>query len=133
MADPRDELVTTLRDAAGGTLRDVWLFDETGHESLYLREDVAQRVTELNVERYIDNERYGYVTRETWESLHYTDYAFTIRGFGEFLQYRTFLDIDDRRVGLLASFDTEADVDFPTVTQTLVDAVDGTGIAVAVE
>ncbi|MEZ3143584.1 hypothetical protein [Halobaculum sp. MBLA0143] len=123
MSGVKDDLVSALRDAGGDGLRDAWLFDETGHESLYLRPDVRDRVTDLNVEQYIDNERYGYVTRNTWESLHYTDYEFTIRGFGEFLLYRTFLGDGDRPVGLMASFDPEVAVSFPELTRTLYDCV----------
>jgi len=121
MGDARDGVLAVLRDAGGGSLRDAWLFDDSGHESLYLRSDVRDRVAELDVERYIDNERYGYVTRETWESLHYTDYEFTIRGFDEFTLYRTFLGSDDDRIGLMASFDPGASVDFQAVTRDLYD------------
>lgn len=120
MADSKSELVSTLRRTGGDGLRDAWLFDEVGHESLYLRDDIASRVSELEVDRYIDNERYGYVTRETYESLHYTEYEFTIRGFDDFLQYRTFLrTVDDDHVGLMASFDPSVGIDFRALTEDL--------------
>lgn len=65
--------------------------------------------------------------------VHYTGYEFTIRGFDEFLLYRTFLGADEACVGLMASFDTDADVDFPTVTRTLAETADGAGIGVVAE
>ncbi|MFB6177540.1 MAG: hypothetical protein ABEI99_10415 [Halobaculum sp.] len=134
MADSKTELVSTLRDAGGDSLRDAWLFDEVGHESLYLRDDVASRVADLEVDRYIDNERYGYVTRETYESLHYTEYEFTIRGFDEFLQYRTFLGtVDDDHVGLMASFDPNVGIDFRTLTESLYEVAGGNPIEVVAE
>lgn len=133
MAHGRDEILAVLQDAGGDSLRDAWLFDDGGHESLYLRPDVRDRVAELDVERYIDNERYGYVTRETWESLHYTDYEFTIRGFDEFTLYRTFLGTDDDRIGLMASFDPGASVAFQTVTRELYEQFEHTPITVEPE
>lgn len=125
--------MSALEDAGGDGLRDVWLFDETGHESLYLRPDVRDRVADLEVDRYIDNERYGYVTRETWESLHYTDYEFTIRGFDEFLLYRTFLGTGEGRVGLMASFDPGVSVSFPELTRSLYDCVGDEPLVVGAE
>lgn len=134
MTDSKAELVSTLRDTGGDGLRDAWLFDEVGHESLYLRADVADRVSELEVERYIDNERYGYVTRETYESLHYTEYEFTIRGFDDFLQYRTFLrTVGDDHVGLMASFDPSTGIDFRALTESLYETADGTRIEIVAE
>jgi hypothetical protein len=131
MTAPKDSLVSTLRDAGGDALRDVWIFDEIGHESLYLREDVASRISELEVDQFIDNERYGYVTRETYESLHYTEYEYTIRGFDSFLQYRTFLTTaDGDRVGLMASFDPSAEVDFRALTEGLCDISSAASVSV---
>jgi hypothetical protein len=131
MGGPKETLVTSLQTAAGDTLRDVWLFDEDSYESLYLRDDVADHVAELDVARYIDNERYGYVTRETYESLHYTDYEYTIRGFDEFVQYRTFLGADDDRVGLMASFDPDVTLSFREITRELCDSYDCDFVSVA--
>ena len=120
MADGTETLVTVLRDAGGESLRDAWAFDETGYESVYLREDVAERVERIDVDRYIDNERYGYVTRETYESLHYTEYSYTVRGFEDFVQFRTFLETGDgNRVGVMASFDADANPDFRALTRRL--------------
>lgn len=121
MASPREELVTALRDADGDSLRDAWLFDQQDHESVYVRDDVSERITDVDVEQYIDNERYGYITRSTYESLHYTDYEYTVRGFDEFLQYRTFLSTGEDRIGLMASYDAEADIDFRPLTARLVE------------
>ena len=112
-------LVAPLRET-DGRLRDAWLFDETDHESVFVRSDVTERIEEVDVERFVDNERYGYVTRETYESLHYTEYAYTVRGFDAFVQFRTFLDTaDGDRVGLMASFDPDGTPDFRALADRL--------------
>lgn len=130
MSDATESLVASLRESSEG-LRDAWLFDESGYESLYLREDVRERIEDVRVERYIDNERYGYVTRETYESLHYTEYTYTVRGFADFVQYRTFLTTADRdRVGVMASFDTDAEPDYRALTDRLTDAAASLSVTV---
>lgn len=98
-------LVDAFSAFGSDSLRDVWLFDQTGHEGLYLRSDVERKIGDQNVEPFIDNERYGYVTRETYSDLHYTAYEYTVRGFDTYEQFRTFLAEDDRKVGVFASFD----------------------------
>lgn len=108
MPDAGSRLLDRIEEVGGDALRDVWVFDTSAHRSLYLREDVAAELEPLEVERYIDNERYGYLSRETYESLHYATYEYTVRGFDEFEQFRTFLFGDDVMVGLFASFDREA-------------------------
>ncbi|MFC4551524.1 MULTISPECIES: DUF7522 family protein [Halorussus] len=98
-------LVEAFSTFGGEALRDVWLFDRDDHESMYLRDDVAEKVADLDVERFVDNERYGYVTRQTYGDLYYTSYEYTVRGFDGYEQFRTFLAEDDRKVGVFASFD----------------------------
>lgn len=125
-----DRLVAVLRDADGDSLRDAWLFDEQGYEPVYVRSDVRAQIADVDVERYIDNERYGYITRDTYESLHYTDYEYTVRGFDEFVQYRTFLPAGDDRVGLMASYDPDTPVDFKRLTARLTEVAHDVRITV---
>jgi|GEM_PF-634273 len=121
-------LVTTLREFAGAALRDVHVFTRDGHEALYLRDDVAENLEDVDVARYIDNERYGYVTRSTYEGLHYATYEFTVRGFESFYQVRTFLGEADR-LGVLISIDRAAGgVDFAALQDRLADVLDTHGL-----
>ena len=101
----KSALVEAFASFGGDALRDVWLFDQSSYESLYLRDDVGEKIADVDVATFVDNERYGYVTRETYADLHYTSYEYTVRGFGEYEQFRTFLAEDDRKIGLFASFD----------------------------
>lgn len=103
---------------AGDTLRDVWVFDEDGEECLLLRDDVAQRLDGHDPERYIDNERYGFITRSTYDDLTYASYQYTVRGFDEFTTFRTFLG----EFGVLASVDRGPDHDFSQLFDRLCDA-----------
>ncbi|UPV73968.1 hypothetical protein M0R89_15690 [Halorussus limi] len=115
------EAFSTFGDDA---LRDVWLFDQRGHERLYLRDDVAEKIADLDVTRFVDNERYGYVTRDTYSDLYYADFAYTVRGFDGFEQFRTFLSDGDRKVGVFASFDRrEGGYDFGALSDSLAEVV----------
>lgn len=106
MDSGKDVLVGTFRSFGGDDLRDVWLFDQTGHESLFVREDVASNLEDVDVSRYVENERYGYITRDTYSMLHYATYEYTVRGFDEYEQFRTFLQNGEKaKVGIFASFD----------------------------
>ncbi|QLG26931.1 hypothetical protein HUG10_04975 [Halorarum halophilum] len=125
MDEAKDELIASLREFGGDALRDAWLFDEETHESLYVREDVERRVADVDVSGYLDNERYGYVTRRTFEELHYTGYNYTVRGFDAFTQFRTFLLAGDRRIGLLASFDPGENYDFDDLSNRIEDLAEG--------
>lgn len=104
----KSKLLDTAREFGGAALRDLHVFTTQSHEALYLRDDVAEHIADVSLERYIDNERYGYVTRETYEDLHYTEYRYTVRGFAGFEQFRTFLG-PDNNLGVLASFDQESE------------------------
>jgi len=117
-------LVETFSTFGSDALRDVWLFDQQTHERLYVRDDVARKIADLDVPRFVDNERYGYVTRDTYSDLYYTDYAYTVRGFDGFEQFRTFLCEEDRRVGVFGSFDRrEGGYDFGALNDALADVV----------
>lgn len=116
---------TALRDVVeefgGDALRDVWVFDGDTQEPLFVRPDVADELEDADVERFIDNERYGFVTRDTYNSLHYADFYYTVRGFDAFEQYRTFISDEESRIGVLCSFDREAGgFDFADLTERIV-------------
>ncbi|WP_101297944.1 DUF7522 family protein [Halegenticoccus soli] len=116
MSDATDRLLAVLRDFGGDSLRDAWLFDQWTHERLYVRPDVEAAIADLDVEAFVDNERYGYVTRDTYESLYYAEYEYTVRGFSAFEQFRTFLADTDARIGLFAGFDRrDGSYDFPAL------------------
>jgi hypothetical protein len=125
MDDATDTLVATFRSFGEDALRDVWVFDQWTHQKLYTRDDVEARLDSLDVEGVIDNERYGYITRDTYESLYYAEYAYTVRGFSSFELFRTFLVDDEGRVGIIASFDRRTGgYDFPALSteiQTVLD------------
>lgn len=105
MTPAKTAILEAVREFGGDALRDLWVFDTEGHEALFLRPDVAAKVEDVDVESHIDNERFGYVTRDTYNQLYYAEYAYTIRGFDRYEQYRTFVGTDGLRVGLFASFD----------------------------
>ncbi|USZ68555.1 hypothetical protein NGM10_02160 [Halorussus salilacus] len=118
-------LVETVEAFGDEALRDVWLFDETGHEAMFVRDDVAAKIGEIDVDRFVDNERYGYVTRDTYDDLYYADYEYTVRGFDGFEKFRTFLSDADRKIGVFASFDRrEGGYDFGALYEELTAVVD---------
>lgn len=110
MSVGKSRLLDTTRTFGGSALRDLHVFTTEAHEPIYLRDDVEDNIANVSLEKYIDNERYGYVTRATYEDLHYTKYRYTVRGFAGFEQFRTFLGAD-RDLGVLASFDQDSDHD----------------------
>ena len=117
-------LVRAFSTFGDDALRDVWLFDQRTHERLYLRDDVAEKIADLDVPRFLDNERYGYVTRDTYRDLYYADYTYTVRGFGDFEQFRTFLSDGDRKIGAFASFDRRpGGYDFGALDDDIADVV----------
>ncbi|WP_313695349.1 DUF7522 family protein [Halorarum halobium] len=121
MDEPKDELRGRLREFGGEALRDAWLFDQETHEPLYVRDDVERRVADVDVAEYLDNERYGYITRRTFEELHYTGYNYTVRAFDAFTQFRTFERVGDGHVGVLASFDPDGNYDFDGLAARIAD------------
>lgn len=124
-------LVTAIRDFCGDALRDVWLFDEADHEALFVREDVADKLESVEVDGYIDNERYGFVTRATYKELYYADYEYTVRGFDRFEKFRTFPAADaERKIGLLLSVDRRSSgYNYGDLYEHLLDVVDAHPIA----
>jgi len=109
MNEAKTALVSLFEEFGRGDLRDVWLFDQQAHEALYVRDDVQEKLASVDVEKFIDNERYGFITQETYELLYYADYRYTVRGFATFEQFRTFFtDPSGARVGVFASYDQSA-------------------------
>ncbi|NHN58489.1 MULTISPECIES: hypothetical protein [Halorussus] len=101
----KSALVDAFSMFEGDALRDVWLFDQRDHEELYVREDVCDKIADVDVSQFVDNERYGFVTRETYSDLHYASYEYTVRGFDGYEQFRTFLSEGDAKIGAFGSFD----------------------------
>lgn len=101
----KSALVSAVESFGGENLRDVWVLDQRTEEALYLRDDVARNIEDVDVERYMDNERFGFVTRDTYNQLHYSEFAYTLRGFDTWELFRTFLVEDDDKVGVLCSLD----------------------------
>ncbi len=112
MDEVKSGLVAVAQEFGGDALRDVWVFDQDELEPLYLREDVAKRIEDIDVEVYLDNERMGYVTRDTYEALTYAEYEYTVRGLSEFVQFRTFVPGAGQSVGVYVSFDVGGAYDF---------------------
>ncbi|MFB6069358.1 MAG: hypothetical protein ABEJ90_05485 [Halobacterium sp.] len=123
-------LVSALRDRVSDDLRDVWLLDEDTQEPLYLREDVADRISDVDVEKHLDNERYGFVTRETYNLLHYSEFRYTHRGFDTWELFRTFVVEDGTKVGVVVGLDSNGHTyDFSTLTDTIHDLADEHGVS----
>ncbi len=124
-AGTKEALADVFRDFSGDNLRDIWLFDQSEYESVYIRDDVATKLDDIDVPKYIENERYGFITRDTYSLLYYADYQYTVRGFNEFEQFRMFLTEEgDQKVGVLSSMDQRADgYDFHVLYDRLADLV----------
>lgn len=124
MSELKLKVVSLCESFAGDALRDVWTFDAETEESLFVRPDVHEQIEAVSVERFIDAERYGYITHDTYEALYYTEYEFTVRGMSEFEQYRVFVGPRDDRIGLLISFDPNDDgYNYRKLTQLLTETV----------
>jgi hypothetical protein len=122
MAEATDRLVDVVRRFGEDRTRDVWTFDRAGRRRLFARPDVADANDDdaAAMARAVDDERYGFVTRNTFEALYDDPYAFTVRGFEAFDLFRTFLgapggppDVDATvrppvEVGLVARFDASS-------------------------
>ena len=107
LGEAKSALVETLNGELGDNLRDVWVLSERTQEPLYLREDVAERVSDLDVEKFLDNERYGFVTRQTYNLLHYSEFRYTHRGFDTWELFRTFVVDDPTQVGVIVGVDSD--------------------------
>ncbi|ELZ82944.1 hypothetical protein C453_13071 [Haloferax elongans ATCC BAA-1513] len=123
MSDAASRFVEVFREFGGDALRDVWVFDRNGHQPLYLRDDIESAISDIDVSHLVDNERFGYITRDTYEALYYADYSYTIRGFDAFEQFRTF--VGDTPVGVFAGFDvTDTGRNFAALNDRIQDIAD---------
>ena len=123
-------LVDAIEDALGDRLRDVWVLDQRAQEPLFLREDFAERISDVDVEKYLDNERYGFVTRETYNLLHYSEFRYTHRGFDTWELFRTFVDDGDQQVGVVVGVDADGtNYDFGGLTDKVHAVADEYGVA----
>lgn len=117
VGDAKAALVDVVEAAVGDSLRDVWVLDEQTQEPIHLRSDVAERISDVDVEKYLDNERYGFVTRETYNLLHYSEFRYTHRGFDTWELFRTFVEDDGQKVGVVVGVDADgARHDFGALT-----------------
>jgi len=122
-------LVDALVDALGDNLRDVWVLDPHTQQSLYLRADVADRIEDVDVEKHLDNERYGFVTRETYDRLHYSEFRYTHRGFDTWELFRTFVTDGDIQVGVVVGVDADGtNYDFGALADAVRDLADEHGV-----
>lgn len=127
--DGKAALVDALRDALGDNLRDVWVLDRRTQQPLYLREDVADRIEDVAVEKHLDNERYGFVTRQTYNLLHYSEFRYTHRGFDTWELFRTFVTDDDAQVGVVVGLDSDGtNYDFGALTDVVHDLASEYGV-----
>jgi len=111
----RAALLAAIRRECRSALRDCHVMDERTHETVYVRPDVRERLADISLDRYIDNERLGYLSHDTYEGLHYAEFRYTVRGFDRFTQFRTFLGDPSGRIGVLTSVDAGTDVDWGAV------------------
>ncbi|SEV89414.1 DUF7522 family protein [Halobacterium jilantaiense] len=133
VGDAKAALVEAIQDAVGDRLRDVWVLDQRTQEPLFLREDVADRISDVDVEKYLDNERYGFVTRETYDLLHYSEFRYTHRGFDTWELFRTFVEHDDQQVGVVVGVDADgSNYDFGALTDDVHAVADEHGIGALV-
>jgi hypothetical protein len=129
LGEGKSAIVETLQDDIGDNLRDVWVLDQRTQEPVYLRDDVAERVDDINVEKFLDNERYGFVTRQTYNLLHYSEFRYTHRGFDTWELFRTFVVDGDTQVGVLVGVDSDGtNYDFSGLTDEIHALADDYGV-----
>ncbi len=125
-SETKKALVSAFAEFGGHYLRDIWLFDQRDFEMLFLREDVADKLDTVDVEKFVDNERFGFITRDTYDQLYYATYRYTVRGFTDFEQFRMFFDDDERKVGIFASLDQQpGGHDYESLFQHVTDIASG--------
>ncbi|WP_336359242.1 DUF7522 family protein [Haladaptatus sp. ZSTT2] len=105
MADAKRKLVECIEAFGEDALRDIWLFNPTRYEALYIRDDVEANIEDINVNNFVDNERYGYITRDTYNALSHATYQYSVHGFDEFEQFRTFFGEETTDSGVFISLD----------------------------
>lgn len=108
-------MVAVARDFDASALRTCWAFGPDAYERHYVRADVPESA--VDVAGLIDNERYGFVTRDIYDTLHPASYRYTVRGFDGIEFFRCFFD--DSRVGVLCSFDHDGARDYARLDERL--------------
>ena len=82
--DAHRNLIPYLKDTAGDSLRGVAVYDSTGYESLYVRDDVQAEHFELEVDKMIDRLRQESQVRDL-RDFPFDELNGTVRSFGEAL------------------------------------------------
>jgi len=88
-----EQIVSICRTTVGDGLRSVILFTEEDHDILYMRRDLEKMGEAVRTvkEQFVDNERLGFDSRETYDELMVDpdtepdigEYEFTIRVFSQ--------------------------------------------------
>lgn len=78
--DIGEELLSACRTTIGDELRSLTYFTPDDYEHLYLRDDL-ERSEESH--RFVENERMGFTSHETYEWSELGEYHYTIRIFDE--------------------------------------------------
>ncbi|WP_435096396.1 DUF7522 family protein [Halarchaeum sp. P4] len=103
-----EDLLSVVREFDASSLRTCWTFDPDTHQRRYVRADVP--LSAIDVEGFLHNERYGFVTRDIYDSLHPASYHYTVRGFDGVEVFRCFFE--GAQVGVLCSFDADEPRDY---------------------
>jgi len=125
----RSALLTAVREQCDASLRDVRVLDRDSHDALFVRPDVRERLDDVALDRYLDNERLGYLSHDTYEGLHYAEFRYTVRGFDCFTQFRTFLRDGEERIGVLVGVDAGTDTDFDALFERIAAVAEEFGTA----
>ena len=76
--DLADELISVCRTATGDELRSITYFTADDYEQLYLRSDLER---DADIDRFVENERLGFTSQQTYGDSELGEYEFTIRVF----------------------------------------------------
>jgi len=77
-AELRSQLISACRTAIGDRLRSMVYFTAADYEQIYLRSDLEH---EADIERFVNNERLGFTSMQTYGASELGDYYYTIRAF----------------------------------------------------
>ncbi len=84
-----EELVSVCRTAIGDDLRSITYFTAEDHEQLYIRTDLDPGA---DTEQFVANERFGFISQDTYGNTELGEYLFTIRVFEWGYLTRTIVD-----------------------------------------
>jgi hypothetical protein len=74
----KQQLVSVCRTAIGDDLRSIVYFTRDEYDQIYLRSDLDQ---DADIERFVENERLGFMSQKAYGESELGDYQFTIRVF----------------------------------------------------